>query len=211
MTQTIHCPSCQRMLRVPDSLLGQSVKCPSCEHTFTAPEDMEAAAPPPPAARRQPVARAEEEEEDRRPARPVTRRREEEEDEDYRRPSRRRRRDDDGDEDYRGRDDKPGKVQAIGIMTLIGGIYGCLHAVGLMCTIYGLCWPGTYYALVMGIMAIVKGSQLLGQRGYEQEPPSGIAIMQIINVINCDFINLALGIVNLVFLGDEEVKDYFRR
>jgi hypothetical protein len=63
----------------------------------------------------------------------------------------------------------------------------------------------------MGIMAIVKGSQLLGERAAEQVPPSGIAVMQIINVVNCDWVNLTLGILNLVFLGDEEVKRYFRR
>src|SRR5579859_831742 len=38
----VSCPSCQRQLRVPDTLLGQRVKCPSCEATFDASE-----APPP--------------------------------------------------------------------------------------------------------------------------------------------------------------------
>ena len=76
---------------------------------------------------------------------------------------------------------------------------------------YGLCWPGTYYSLVLGIMAIVKSSQLLGKRAAKQMPPSRISIMQIINILNCDWINLTLGIINLVFLGDEKVKSYFRR
>jgi predicted Zn finger-like uncharacterized protein len=193
MNATISCPSCQRTLRVPESLLGQAVKCPSCSHTFTAPENLEEAAPlrvaaPPP----------------------------KDDDDDEPRPSKRRRREDDED-DYevaprrRRRREKPGKVQAIGIMTLVGGILATLTAVILMITIYGLCWPGTYYSLVLGIMAIVKGSQLLGERAPEQTPPSGIAIMQIINITNCDWINLTLGIINLVFLGDEEVKSYFRR
>jgi predicted Zn finger-like uncharacterized protein len=199
MNSTISCPSCLRTLRVPESLLGQAVKCPSCSHTFTAPENLEEASPlrvaaPPP-----------KDDDDNEP-----------------RPSKRRRRDDDyEDDDYkddyeeaprrRRRREKPGKVQAIGIMTLIGGILATLTAVILMITIYGLCWPGTYYSLVLGIMAIVKGSQLLGERAPDQMPPSGIAIMQIINIVNCDWINLTLGIINLVFLGDEEVKSYFRR
>ncbi len=34
--------------------------------------------------------------------------------------------------------------------------------------------------------------------------------MMIINIINGDIVNLVLGIVALVFLGDEEVKDYFQ-
>lgn len=200
MNVTIPCPSCQRPLRVPENLLGQAVKCPSCGHPFTAPEHVEEEAPLRPAA--PPPERP-----SARPAAPP------EDDYDEPRPSRRRARDDDYDDDAPPRrrgSEKPSKVQAISVMILVGGILATLTAVILMVTIYGLCWPGTYYSLVLGIMAIVKGSQLLGDRAPEQPPPSGIAIMQIINIVNCDWINLTLGIINLVFLSDKEVKDYFR-
>src|SRR5262249_17826482 len=147
------------------------------------------------------------------------------------RPSKRRPREDDEDyEDYedepryrRRRDEKPGKVQAIGIMVLVGGILATLANVGLL-VYFGLVgvatmgigllcclWPGPYYGLVMGIMAIVKGSRLLGEKAYRETPPQGIGIMMIVNIINGDFVNLTLGILVLVFLGDEEVKSYFRR
>ena len=36
MANVITCPKCDRQLRVPDDLIGQSVKCPSCGDTFTA-------------------------------------------------------------------------------------------------------------------------------------------------------------------------------
>src|SRR5262249_21232293 len=36
MPNTIHCPQCNRELRVPDELLGKKVKCPACSTTFTA-------------------------------------------------------------------------------------------------------------------------------------------------------------------------------
>jgi predicted Zn finger-like uncharacterized protein len=36
MANVITCPKCERSLRVPDDLIGQSVKCPSCGETFTA-------------------------------------------------------------------------------------------------------------------------------------------------------------------------------
>ncbi len=162
MNSTISCPSCQRMLRVPESLLGQAVKCPSCAHTFTAPENLEveevaprrAAAPPP-----------------------------KDDYEDEPRPSKRRRRDDDYDDDYddaprrRRHREKPGKVQAIGVMMLIGGILATLGSVGLIayCGLIGiatlgvglLCclWPGPYYGLVMGIMAITKGGASARREG----------------------------------------------
>lgn len=194
-TNTISCPSCQRTLRVPEDLLGHAVKCPSCSNTFTAPDAVEEAAPP------RPTAPPQDDYEDE----PTV--------------SKRQRRRDDYDEDYddvprprrRRRADKPGKVQAVAVMTLVGGILATLYAGLFMLTIYGFCWPGTYYSLVMGIMAIVRGSQLLGERAHEQVVPTGIATMQIVNVINCDFANLTLGIVGLIFLGDEEVKSYFRR
>ena len=63
----------------------------------------------------------------------------------------------------------------------------------------------------MGIMAIVKGSELLGENAHRGAPPTTIAVMQIINAINGDFMNLTLGILTLVFLNEPEVKRFFRR
>src|SRR5215475_8433607 len=49
MPNTIHCPQCNRELRVPDELLGKKVKCPACSTTFTASvAGPEVAAQPPP-------------------------------------------------------------------------------------------------------------------------------------------------------------------
>jgi predicted Zn finger-like uncharacterized protein len=215
MNLTISCPSCQRTLRVPESLLGQAVKCPSCAHNFTAPEHVEDDAPPRPASDRP----------SRRPAAPPP----EDDSDDEQRISKRRARADDYEEDYedrprrsrRRRDEKPGKVQAIAIMVLIGGILATLYAAGMLVYIgiIGLAsmglglvcclWPGPYYALVVGIMGIIKGARLLGEKAHRETPPQGIAIMMIINIINGDFVNLTLGILVLVFLADEEVKEFF--
>jgi hypothetical protein len=195
-------------LRVPESLLGQTVKCPSCSHTFAAPDNVEEEAP-----RRRPAAPPPDDEYDDEP-----------------RPSKRRPRADDYDdydEDYeeiprrRGRE-KPGKVQAIAIMILIGGILATLSSVcwlayigiigaatlgfGLLCCL----WPGPYFGLTLGIMAILKGSRLLGDKAHREKPPQGIGVMMIINIINGDLANLAMGIIVLVFLSDPEVKGYFR-
>jgi hypothetical protein len=195
MSFTIACPSCERTLRVPPGLLGQVVKCPSCSTNFTAPESVEEEAP-------------------RRPAPSPP----EDDYDDIPQPSKRRSRSDDRDDDYdeeprRHRREKPGKVQAIAIMILVGGIFALLYAVGLIAGSLGflLCWPGTYYALVVGVMATIRGSQLLGENAYKERPPYGIGNMMIINIINCKVINLILGILVLVFLSDEEVKAYFRR
>jgi hypothetical protein len=207
MISTLTCPSCQRPLHVPDNLLGQLVKCPACTHTFTAPE-MEEEIPvarraaPPPLREEEPARRPRDFDDSprrRRDEEDSPRRRREEDEEDYdRRPSRRR------------RDRKPEKVQAISIMTLVGGIVAVLFSALFMMLCFGFFWPGTYYSLVLGILAIIKGTQLLGEKAYRESPPRATAVMQIINIINLDVINLAMGIIVLVFLNDRDVKDYFR-
>jgi hypothetical protein len=130
--------------------------------------------------------------------------------------------DDDYEDDYederpsrrgrKSRDERPGKVQAISIMTLIGGIYAVLHFLVGGVGSYGMCclWPGLYYAIVVGILAIIKGSQLLGQDARHQAPPKTIAILMIIEIINFDVICTVLGIIVLVFCGDPEVEEYFQ-
>jgi hypothetical protein len=104
----------------------------------------------------------------------------------------------------------PGKVQAVAAMTLGGGIVMVLISLAYMATCVLLVWPGTYFSLVAGIVTIVKGSALLGERANREPPPQTTAILQIINIVNGDIINLTLGILTLVFLGDPEVKRYFR-
>ena len=67
------------------------------------------------------------------------------------------------------------------------------------------------YALIFGIMAITKGSQMLGSNPLPAfRSAKSIAVMQIINIICCDLFNLIMGIINLVFLNDPEVRDYLR-
>jgi len=167
--------------------------------------------------------RDEDEDDDRPRAR---RRRDEDEDDD--RPSRRDRyRDDDNDDrprprrsyddrdDYddvprsRRRNQRPGQIQAVGIMMLIGGILGCLVFLSFAASCVGLVWPGIYFELVVAILAIVRGANMLGRD--DQGPPKTLAILLIICIVNLDVINCVLGIVCLVMLNAPEVIDYYRR
>jgi predicted Zn finger-like uncharacterized protein len=188
MAVLVSCPSCRGTLRVPDDLVGSLVRCPSCKNTFTA-SDADAEPEPrrPPRPRRETIPRRE--------------RTEEEFADEIDRPRSRQR---------------PEKVQAIAIMTLSGGIFAVVFAVFLFIflgvgTCCGILWPGIYYSLVMGILAIIKGSQLLNAQNREQTSPQGIAIMQIINAATGDFVNCTLGILTLVFLNDPPVRRYFAR
>jgi len=187
MTTVINCPSCQQGLQLPDGLAGQEVQCPSCSRTFTAPPDR---ASSPPNYREENV----EARPSRRPSPPPPPEVDSPDDP----PSRRRQ--------------KPGKVQAISIMMLVGGIYALVHTLGAVAasTLFCCLWPGVYYAIVMGIMAIVKASPLLGETAHLQPAPRSVAIMQIVNIVNLDVVNCVMGIINLVFLNEPEVRRYFR-
>lgn len=113
-----------------------------------------------------------------------------------------------------------GKVQAIAGMTLAGGIWALLVALGLIG--YGLlAGIATFgfgclillpaaYSLVLGILATLKGARLLGSNPQAESPPKDIAILQIINVVSCDFVNVVLGILTLVFLSDPAVNGFYR-
>ena len=104
----------------------------------------------------------------------------------------------------------PGKIQAISVMTLVGGILAILTCLGIGLATVGF-WIPWIYSLVLGIMATIKGSQMLGSNPAPAFASARtIAIMQIVNIINCDVINLTLGIITLVFLNDPEVKEHLR-
>jgi hypothetical protein len=199
MNETLACSECGRPLHVPDDLRGQAVKCPACHHTFVAPEAgyepvPQAQAAVPSVYEERPAVYAEAAAYDDGPRHPPT--------EVYPR-------------EYpvgprsEAPELKPGKVQAVAIMTLVGGIFAILVSIGWVSTCVGLAWPPMYFSFVLGVMAIVKASNLLGQTAYREKPPRAIAIMQIVNILNGDVINLTLGIITLVFLGDREVRDYF--
>ena len=190
MTTIINCPGCQQGLQLPGTLAGQEVQCPTCSRIFTAAGERVAAS-----SANHAGVKAEQSFSQPAPSPPDAT-------ENYSddRPSERRVR------------EKPGKVQAISIMMLVGGIYALIHAVGAVAATTFFCclWPGVYYAIVMGIMAIVRASPLLGENAHLQPSPKNIAIMQIANIVNLDVVNCVMGIITLVFLNEPEVRRYFR-
>jgi hypothetical protein len=200
MTTIINCPRCQQGLQLPESLIGHEVQCPSCSRTFTAALSKTSSSP----------STYRQETPESRPSNRGSQLPPREEDYPDEIPSRRKIK------------RKPGKVQAIAIMMLVGGILAIINSLlwltyegifaaasfgmGLLCCL----WPGPYYCLVVGIMATVKGSQLIGEKAHLQPAPKAIAIMQIINIVNLDIPNCVMGIISLVFLNEPEVQRYFR-
>ena len=116
---------------------------------------------------------------------------------------------------------RPGKLQAMAIMTLVGGILATIasiiwgiYAVFAAIFTFGIgciCLIGPIYQMVAGILCIIQGSKLLGKNpDPHYVKTKKTAIMQIICIICFDVVNLTLGIISLVFLNDEEVKAYIR-
>jgi hypothetical protein len=220
MNHLIACPECNKNLQVPEELIGKSVQCPECKHTFAAalPE-----APPPmptPEPPRTSPKPAWDKKKTRAGAAKTTRKRRDDDDDDDEDDEEDA--DDDDPDDYdddrrrsrRGRrHEVPGKITGIAVMSLIGGIIALLWFFVVSASSGGLCcvWPGTYYSLVVGILAIVKGASLFGASAQSQTPPISVGVMLIINIINLDVINVVLGILILVFCSDEEVTTYLAR
>jgi len=221
------CPGCGSRLSVEAGDLGLDIECPNCQTQYKALRAGESA--PPPLKKtsdsfQRPSKRvADEDDEEERPSQRSSRRRDKEEDE--ARPSRPSSRRDDDDDDYRRRSPskaKPGALTAVSVMLLVGGIISVLVSLGLIGYIgfvgvlsmgmgFICClWPGMYYQLVFGIMAIVRSSQMLGNRDVKG-PPKGLCIMQIICIVNGDVTNCVLGIVGLVLLGQDDVRRWYTR
>ena len=106
---------------------------------------------------------------------------------------------------------KPGKIQAIAIITLVQGIMAIIG--GLLMGLSTMCiYVPFVYGLVYGIMATIKGSTMLGQNPWPAyQTVRTTAIMGIVNVINCDLMfGMTGGIIILVFLNDPEIKACIR-
>jgi len=123
-----------------------------------------------------------------------------------------------------GEMEKPGKITGIAVNTLVGGILALLLGLGgiggyflfVLGTIgMGLCFFPIIllpiYSLVLGIMALIKGIQMLGSNPIPAfETAKTTSIMQIVNIICGDGLNCTMGIVNLVLLNDPDVKAWIR-
>jgi hypothetical protein len=119
---------------------------------------------------------------------------------------------------------KPGKVQALAIMTLIDGILNIVlvgfgWGLGIISTVIGtvgvafpvlICCPIPIYAIVLGILEIIAATKLLPEPAKIKEFPKYLAIMQIVNIISGGVFSIVIGILALVFANDPEVVAYFQ-
>ena len=103
---------------------------------------------------------------------------------------------------------KPGKVQAMSIMMLISGILNCILGLSLVLTCYGIILAPL--PITCGILEIIHATKLLKDPIETYKPPTGLAILEICCILACGMTACVIGILNLVFSGDPEVKQYYR-
>lgn len=116
---------------------------------------------------------------------------------------------------------KPGKVQTVGILTLVSGIGNILYmlflgsfilvggiaSLGIGCLFLPLVVP----PLVLGIFEIIYGIKLMANPMQPTQPSTAIAIMEIVCILTGNILALIVGIVALIVYNDEETKAFFAR
>ena len=113
----------------------------------------------------------------------------------------------------------PGKVQAIGIMHIIGGIMNLILA--LIWGVYGLltgvmtfgiglviCCPA-FILLPIAIVEIISGVKHVSKDHTGLKPPRTTAFVEMGALLGCSMMSLIFGILTLAFLNDPEVEAYY--
>jgi hypothetical protein len=111
---------------------------------------------------------------------------------------------------------KSQKVQLIGILMLISGIVNLLIGGGLvlglaLSLVLICCAPVGLLPVALGIVELIYAIRLLGT-GTERQPYQRIqiiAILEIVSILAGNVISLVIGIINLVFLNEPEVRQSF--
>jgi hypothetical protein len=116
---------------------------------------------------------------------------------------------------------KPGKIQAVAILSLISGITNILWMliVGISILIGGvasfgigcLFIPIVIPPIVLGVFEILYATKLLAAPIKTNKPSMTIAICEIACILTFNPIPLAAGIVALVIYNDPAVKAYFQQ
>ncbi|MBT5125192.1 MAG: YccF domain-containing protein [Planctomycetaceae bacterium] len=107
---------------------------------------------------------------------------------------------------------KDQRPKAIAIMTTVGGGVAIIMALvnfvlAFMCCVTIITAP---YAIVVGVLCLMKGIPMLTQPISQHRAPKAEAILMIINVVALDIINLTLGIIILVLINKPEVRSQFK-
>ncbi len=115
-----------------------------------------------------------------------------------------------------GVNDKPGKITAIAVLTLVSGIVNIMAALGFtLAIVLGtlgiglLCAPITLLPIALGVFEIIYAIKLLSTPPQPTHPNQVIAILEIVTILYGNIISVAVGVLALVFYAEPDVKAYF--
>lgn len=113
----------------------------------------------------------------------------------------------------------PGKVQALGIMHLVGGILNIIIGLiwagtglltGLMTFGIGLIYCCPAFVLIpVGIVEIISGAKHQSKDHTGLGPPRVTGIVELFSILGCSMISTVFGVLTLVFLNDPEVEAWY--
>jgi hypothetical protein len=103
--------------------------------------------------------------------------------------------------------EKPGLVQAIGIMSLVNGILNCAGGLFWVFTLVGI--PLGAYSITTGVLEILYATKMMPDPIKVDKPAKYLAIMEIVNIVSFAVPSLVVGILNLVFYNDPKVIAYY--
>ena len=110
---------------------------------------------------------------------------------------------------------RPGKFQAVAVITLVGGIVSLLWTLivtwaGLASLFFVCCFiPSGLYSFIAGILITVQGIRLLGQNAGAILPrTASSATLLIMCILALNPICLVLGVINHLLLNDPSVREY---
>jgi hypothetical protein len=115
---------------------------------------------------------------------------------------------------------KPDRLTAIAVMTLVSGILNIFWSIGLFLAIAAIgvgtfligciCLPLGFYPLVLGILEIIYAVKLLRNPiSPELKPAYILAVLEIIDTLFGNVIALITGVVALILYNDVAVRRHF--
>ena len=109
---------------------------------------------------------------------------------------------------------RPVKVQTMAILVLINGILnivwgGILALFGVITVIGIVCAPILILPMVLGVFELIYALNLLADPPKVKKPSQAIAILEICDILFLNIFGVVVGVLSLIFINEDEVKDYF--
>lgn len=109
---------------------------------------------------------------------------------------------------------KPSKIQIMAVLVLINGILnivwgGILALLGVFTIVGILCAPVLILPMVLGVFELIYALNLLAEPPKVKGPSQAIAILEICDIFFLNIFGVVVGVLSLIFINEEEIKDYF--